>query len=111
MQVHLLYPGKILGMKKTVNKADKKRKKEITEEIVRLETELETRHKAELDAFLPGKPAPLAIPSTVCEAEELITEKKVNGVKNSDVEQTAADDKSSNAGSAPGTPKMSRARR
>ncbi|KAJ8982057.1 hypothetical protein NQ317_001466 [Molorchus minor] len=40
--------SKIQGLKKTVPKGDKKKKKEITEEIARLECDLEEKHKEEL---------------------------------------------------------------
>jgi OTU domain-containing protein 6 len=47
--------GKILALKKTVTKNDKKKKKELAEEIAKMEEDLETRHKAELDAFRPQR--------------------------------------------------------
>lgn len=40
--------GKIQSLKKTVPKGDKKKKKEVSEEITRLETEMEKRHDEEL---------------------------------------------------------------
>lgn len=40
--------GKIQGLKKTSSKGDKKKKKEVTEEIARLEEELKIRHNQEL---------------------------------------------------------------
>lgn len=39
--------AKIQALKKSITKGDKKKKKEVTEEIVKLESELETRHEAE----------------------------------------------------------------
>jgi len=90
-------------MKKNVNKADKKKKKELADEVIRLEEELNARHKAELDAFRPGKLVPLtSVPQTVTEAVEepssveLVTEQPT---ENGEI------------GSAPGTPKMSKARK
>lgn len=61
--------GTIQSMKKNVNQKDKKKKKELAEEIVKLEAELDARHKAELTAFLPGKlDLPTSkIPETVVE--------------------------------------------
>ena len=44
-------PGKIQTLKKTTNKADKKRKRELTEEIARLEIELDKKHQEELSQF------------------------------------------------------------
>lgn len=43
--------AKIQALKKTAGKGDKKKKKEVLEEIVRLEAELETRHANELAAI------------------------------------------------------------
>jgi OTU domain-containing protein 6 len=43
-----LYAGKIQSLKKSVTKGDKKKKKEVTEEIARLETELEKLQNEEL---------------------------------------------------------------
>jgi len=40
--------GKVQNLKKTSSKGDKKKKKEVTEEIARLEEELKTRHEKEL---------------------------------------------------------------
>nr|CAD7597991.1 unnamed protein product [Timema genevievae] len=40
--------AKIQALKKTINKADKKRKKEIAEEVTKLESELESRQNSEL---------------------------------------------------------------
>jgi OTU domain-containing protein 6 len=40
--------GKIQSLKKSTTKGDKKRKKEIIEEIARLELELQERHNEEL---------------------------------------------------------------
>jgi len=43
--------AQIQGLKKSVGKADKKKKKEVTESIAKLEDELTTRHKTELEEF------------------------------------------------------------
>lgn len=43
--------GKIQALKKTTNKADKKRKRELSEEIARLEIELDRKHQEELSQF------------------------------------------------------------
>lgn len=40
--------GKIQSLKKTIPKGDKKKKKEISEEISRLETEMDKRHEEEM---------------------------------------------------------------
>ncbi|KAJ8951796.1 hypothetical protein NQ318_019769 [Aromia moschata] len=40
--------GKVQGLKKSIPKGDKKKKKEVTDEIAQLEQELEERHKQEL---------------------------------------------------------------
>lgn len=44
----VLYAGKIQFLKKSVTKGDKKKKKEVTEEIIRLELELEKLQNEEL---------------------------------------------------------------
>lgn len=88
--------GRIQSMKKNVSKADKKKKKELVEEVAKMEADLDARHKAELDAFIPnGKilgPLKTEIPETV-------------------IEETLHEVSAAENGSAPGTPKMSRARR
>jgi hypothetical protein len=48
----ILYAGKIQSLKKSVTKGDKKKKKEVTEEITRLELELE---KLQNEEFLQLK--------------------------------------------------------
>lgn len=45
------FSGKIQALKKTTNKADKKRKRELCEEIARLESELDRKHQEELSQF------------------------------------------------------------
>ncbi|EFA04273.1 deubiquitinase OTUD6B [Tribolium castaneum] len=45
--------AKIQSLKKSVTKGDKKKKKEVTEEIARLEQELETKHSSELGSLKP----------------------------------------------------------
>lgn len=44
-------PGKIQSLKHSVPKGDKKKKKEITLEIAKLEAELEERHKKEINEY------------------------------------------------------------
>jgi len=46
-----LSTAKIMGLKKTATKGDKKKKKEVAEEIAKLEHELEERHQNELQQF------------------------------------------------------------
>ncbi|XP_046444116.1 deubiquitinase OTUD6B-like [Daphnia pulex] len=43
--------AKIQALKKTATKGDKKKKKDVAEEIAKLETEIETKHAAELKKF------------------------------------------------------------
>ncbi|KAL1123854.1 hypothetical protein AAG570_001624 [Ranatra chinensis] len=43
--------AKIQALKKTATKGDKKKKKEVSEEILKLETDQEKRHSDELSAF------------------------------------------------------------
>ena len=43
-----IFQGKIQALKKTASKGDKKKKKEVTEEIAKLESELDQRHAQEL---------------------------------------------------------------
>lgn len=40
-----------MSLKKSVSKGDKKKKKEVTEEIAKLEAELDQRHELELSEF------------------------------------------------------------
>lgn len=47
--------GKIQALKKSATKGDKKRKKEVTEEITKLEAELEKKHAEELANAEVGK--------------------------------------------------------
>lgn len=47
--------AKIQALKKTAGKGDKKKKKEISEEIVRLESDLDRKHTEELSAFAISK--------------------------------------------------------
>ena len=41
--------GKIQGLKKTASKGDKKKKKDVVDEIAKLETELNAKHEKELE--------------------------------------------------------------
>ncbi|XP_044267094.1 deubiquitinase OTUD6B [Tribolium madens] len=50
--------AKIQSLKKSVTKGDKKKKKEVTEEIARLEQELEIRHSSELESLKPAAEEP-----------------------------------------------------
>lgn len=43
--------AKVLGLKKSCAKGDKKKKKEVTEEIAQLEAELDKRQDEELQTF------------------------------------------------------------
>ena len=43
--------AKVQALKKTATKGDKKKKKEVAEEISKLESEVETRHQLELKQF------------------------------------------------------------
>jgi len=45
------HPAKIQALKKTATKGDKKKKKEVAEEITKIEKELSLRHEAELKQF------------------------------------------------------------
>jgi len=46
--------GKIQALKHSVPKGDKKKKKEMTLEIAKLETEIEERHQKEIQEFQDG---------------------------------------------------------
>lgn len=86
--------GKIQQMKKNVSKSDKKKKKELADEVAKLEAELEQRHKLELDTFRPKR---MDLPDTTMPPT---------------VEETASEIGDDDAHSeVPGTPKMSKARR
>ena len=45
-------PAKVQALKKSASKGDKKKKKEVADEIAKLESEMETRHGAELKKHL-----------------------------------------------------------
>ena len=47
----LVLIGKIQALKKTATKGDKKKKKEVAEEITKLEEEIKERHQKELQEF------------------------------------------------------------
>nr|CAD7405264.1 unnamed protein product [Timema cristinae] len=64
------YKTKIQALKKTINKADKKRKKEIAEEVTKLESELESRQNAEL---LQLKESNSQVDHTAVELDKLST--------------------------------------
>nr|CAD7573586.1 unnamed protein product [Timema californicum] len=61
---------KIQALKKTINKADKKRKKEIAEEVTKLESELESRQNAELSQL---KESNSQVDNTAVELDKLST--------------------------------------
>eukprot|EP00057_Strongylocentrotus_purpuratus_P019773 XP_011674247.1 PREDICTED: OTU domain-containing protein 6B isoform X2 [Strongylocentrotus purpuratus] len=65
--------AKIQGIKKAAPKGDKKRKKEATEEIARLEAELDQRHQAELEANEAAVPLDAA-------QNEVATEEMLGGL-------------------------------
>jgi hypothetical protein len=44
----VLFQAKIQGLKKQASKGDKKKKKEVAEEIAKLEAELDSRHEQEI---------------------------------------------------------------
>lgn len=48
----ITFTAKIQALKKSVTKGDKKKKKEVTEEIALLEADLDKRQKEEEDNFL-----------------------------------------------------------
>lgn len=43
-----MFPAKVQALKKTAIKGDKKKKKEVQEEVLRLESEMDKRHEEEL---------------------------------------------------------------
>jgi OTU domain-containing protein 6 len=53
--------AKVLGLKKSCAKGDKKKKKEVTEEIARLEAELDKRHDEELLSFKAQQPSEVSV--------------------------------------------------
>lgn len=52
--------AKIQSMKKGIPKGDKKRRKEVTAEIARMEDELQERHKQELSKCVPNSSGEMA---------------------------------------------------
>lgn len=55
--------AKVLGLKKSCAKGDKKKKKEVTEEIARLEAELDKRHEEELQKIKAQQPTEVSVTS------------------------------------------------
>lgn len=47
--IYAVIPGKIQALKKSASKGDKKKKKEVAEEIARLELEINRRHDNEIE--------------------------------------------------------------
>jgi len=95
------HAGKIVNMKKMIGRGDKKKKKELQDEIVKLEHELEVRHKVELETFVPKQ--------FLREIPKLPT---IMQLPNESGEGNSSDGDDSRTGTpTPGTPKMSRARK
>jgi len=95
--------GKILAMKKTVTKNDKKKKKDISSEIERLEADLAAKHKVELDSFQiirVGEKKSNELPLPI--------EERVAEISLEDVVKKIALGESSPT---PGSPRMSKARK
>lgn len=53
---HTILTAKIQGMKNAVPKNDKKRRKQLAEEVAKLEAELEQKHKEELKQLKEAMP-------------------------------------------------------
>ncbi|KAM8967376.1 deubiquitinase OTUD6B isoform 2-T2 [Pelodytes ibericus] len=70
--------AKIQSMKTSVPKNDKKRRKQLTEEIAKLESEMDERHKQELEDFAKNQCGPSQV------------ENVVNGVSDLDLESTVS---------------------
>ncbi|CAH2285551.1 OTU domain-containing 6B [Pelobates cultripes] len=66
--------AKIQSMKNSVPKNDKKRRKQLTEDIAKLESEMDERHKQELEALAKNEP------------EQAPVDNVVNGVSNLDLD-------------------------
>jgi OTU domain-containing protein 6 len=56
--IHILcfYAAKIVGLKKSCAKGDKKKKKEVAEEIAKLEVQLDQRHEQEIQNYNSSLP-------------------------------------------------------
>ncbi|XP_037069238.1 deubiquitinase OTUD6B-like [Pollicipes pollicipes] len=67
--------GKTLSMKKSISKTDKKKKKELNEQIEKLEAELQKRHDEELSTLKASlnvdKPPPAEVETVAAEVEQL----------------------------------------
>ena len=96
-------------MKKSAGKADKKKKKELADEVVRLETELELRHKQELDVFLPKR---VEVSETIPEGDECHHDGEPDGkASNSILSDAVVNDASAPVPAAVSTPKLSKAQK
>lgn len=58
-------------MKKTASKGDKKKKKEVTEEIAKLEADLDQKHERELQELKSAEPTTVEQVSSQLESTEL----------------------------------------
>jgi len=95
--------GKILAMKKTVTKNDKKKKKDISSEIERLEADLAAKHKAEVDSFQITRVGEKKSEELLLPVEERVAEISLEDV----VKKIALGESSPT----PGSPRMSKARK
>ncbi|KAM8967375.1 deubiquitinase OTUD6B isoform 1-T1 [Pelodytes ibericus] len=94
--------AKIQSMKTSVPKNDKKRRKQLTEEIAKLESEMDERHKQELEDFAKNQCGPSQVTISLPCIIELLNsydslylcvlqvENVVNGVSDLDLESTVS---------------------
>ena len=113
-------------MKKAITIKDKKKKKDLADEVARLEAELDLKHKLELDAFRPQRidlnPVPIPVEkiekgvanvviedSVITKAPTATTEPNPSAQPKSEVPEKVETESSFD--STPGTPRLSRAQK
>ncbi|KAE8599222.1 hypothetical protein XENTR_v10017105 [Xenopus tropicalis] len=74
--------AKIQSMKNSVPKNDKKRRKQLTEDIAKLEADLDVRHKEELEAFAQKQPEPTQVCHIVQQLRVVLFALQVSGITN-----------------------------
>jgi OTU domain-containing protein 6 len=110
-------------MKKAITKSDKKKKKELADEIARLEKDLDLRHQLELDTFRPKRidfdPVSVSDAAIGVGAKNGLEDSKTSAVEDPTpttppkIKGTILENPEARpaADSAPGTPKLSRAQK
>merc|ERR1712059_179404 len=68
--------GKIQALKKTASKGDKKKKKDVSDEISKLESDLENKHKGELASLESNQNVSASVTNVIEQTNEVSLEDK-----------------------------------